>query len=167
MFICTTVDILANSHPTFSCVFLETCPFLLGCWIYWLMTIHSIFLGFFVCFSIVSVVTSLWFLILFIWVVSLFFLVSLTRGFWFCLSFQKIISWSYQTFLLKKKKKTPVLFISFTFIIFFLLLTLGFALPPPLLLILGGSPLWSSPILDLTFPGIFFFFFKNQNTYSF
>ena len=166
MFICTTVDILANSHPTFSCVFLETCPFLLGCWIYWLMTIHSIFLGFFVCFSIVSVVTSLWFLILFIWVVSLFFLVSLTRGFWFCLSFQKIISWSYQP-CLWKKKKTPVLFISFTFIIFFLLLTLGFALPPPLLLILGGSPLWSSPILDLTFPGIFFFFFKNQNTYSF
>ena len=43
-----------------------------------------------------------------------------------------------------EKKKTPVLFISFTFIIFFLLLTLGFA-PPPL--ILGGWFSWSFEIL--------------------
>ena len=145
MFICTTVDVLANSHPAFSCMFVETCPFLLGCWIYWPVTVHSIFLGLFVCFSIVSVVTSLWFLILFIWAVSLFFLVSLTRGFLFCLSFQKIISWSYESLSLKKKKHKKHLFVSLTFIIFFLLLTLGFVLF--FLFVLGGWLGWSFDIL--------------------
>jgi len=144
MFICTTVDILANSYPTFSSMFLETCPFLLGCWIYWLMTVHSIFLGFFVCFSIVSVVPSLWFFILFIWVVSLFFLVSLTRGFWFCLSFQKIISWSYEPCLWKKKNTC---FIYFFHIYNFLpSADFGFCSPPPPL-ILGGWFSWSFEIL--------------------
>ena len=127
MFICTTVDILANSHPAFSCMFLETCPFLLGCWIYWLVTVHSIFLGFFVCFSIVSVVTSpLWFLILS--GLSLFsFWWAWLEVFYFVYSFKKL-SPGLMNLCLKKKKHKKHLFISLTFIIFFLLLTLGFAL---------------------------------------
>ena len=53
----------------------ESCPFLLDCQICWHIIIYSILLwGFFVCISIVSFeISSLLFLILFIWVLSLSF----------------------------------------------------------------------------------------------
>ena len=74
------------------CIFLEICPFFLSCPICWSITVHNIVINF--CITIVSVViSSLSFLILFIWVLSLFFLVNLAK----CLSILFIF--------IKKKKK--------------------------------------------------------------
>ena len=63
------------------CVITETCSFLLGCPIYWDITVHSISLWFSFCISAILLLFSLLlFLILFICVLSLFFLVILARG---------------------------------------------------------------------------------------
>ena len=76
------------------CMFLEICPFLLGCPICWHITICNILLWFFV--SVVLFISPLSFLILFIWVLSLF---SLTSGL-SILSFQKKpSSWFHWSFL--------------------------------------------------------------------
>ena len=71
-------------------MFLETCPSLLGCPIYWHIIAHSTVMVFWI--SATLVVTSISFLILFIQVLSLFFLVRLARGllilfYWFFLFF--------------------------------------------------------------------------------
>ena len=79
-----------------SCIFLETCPFLLACQIIYIcvcvcvcvcvcararvyVCVHNISLLFFFCISEVSIVMSPSYLILFIWILSLIFLVSLAR----------------------------------------------------------------------------------------
>ena len=67
-----------------STMFLEICPFHPGFHISWHLVVHSNFLQFvfvFLCISVVSVVISpLLFLILFIWVLSIFSLMSLIKG---------------------------------------------------------------------------------------
>jgi len=60
-----------SSWISFDRLYLETCPFLLGCQIFWHVTVHSIFLWFFVFLWYQLLFLSFHFL--FIWVVSLFF----------------------------------------------------------------------------------------------
>ena len=57
------------------CTFLRICPFILGHPLYWHIVVHSALSVF--CFSVVPVVTSFSFLILFIW--ALFFLMNLPK----------------------------------------------------------------------------------------
>ena len=80
-------------------VFLETCSFLLGCPICWHIIVHTILLSFLCVFVVSVVMSSLPFLILFIWVLSLFFLMSLARGLSILFIFQKTRSCFYQSFL--------------------------------------------------------------------
>ena len=108
-------------------MFLESCPFLLGCQIYWHIIVHSI-LSWFFCISVVSVVISpLSFRILFIWVFSLSFLGSPDIGVLiFVYPFKEpalgFIDFFFLFFFL-----ISILFISsLVFIISFFLLTLGF-----------------------------------------
>ena len=60
------------------CMFLETCPFFLGCPVCWYTIVDSILLRFFGIFAILVVTSPVSFLILF--GSSLFLLVSLARG---------------------------------------------------------------------------------------
>ena len=60
--------------------FLETCPFILGCQIFWQLIVHSILQRLFAYFCSISYYFSS-FISYFIWILSLFFLVSLARGF--------------------------------------------------------------------------------------
>ena len=78
------------------CMFLETCPFLLGCPICWHITVNSIII---LCISLVSVISPLSLLILFIWVFSLL-LDVLDKGLSVLFSFQKISSCFHWLFLL-------------------------------------------------------------------
>ena len=73
------------------CTFLRTYPFLPGCSFYWHMVAHSSLLWSFV--FLCSVVTSPFlFLILLIWVFSLFFLLSLASGCQFYLLKEPVFS---------------------------------------------------------------------------
>ena len=63
---------LLDSHLVGS-MFLETCPFLLGCPVCWHIIVYSIFLFIYFCISAVLIVIStLSFLILFTWILSFF-----------------------------------------------------------------------------------------------
>ena len=104
-------------------LFSEICP-LLGCPVCWHLVVHSIllqfflFLFFFLCISVVLNVISLKFLVLLIWVLSLFFLVSWPEVCWVCLPFQKSRDFGFIDFSIS------LLFISsLILIIFFFLLT--------------------------------------------
>ena len=106
------------------CMFLESCPFLLGCQICWHIIVHSILLWFFV-FLQYLVISLLSFLTFFTWDFSLFFLVSLARGLSILSTLSKnqllVLLVFFSCFLIS------ILFISsLIFIISFLLLTLGF-----------------------------------------
>ena len=55
------------------CMFLKSCPFLLGCQIFWHIVLHSILLWFFSIAVVLVEISPFSFLILFVWVSSLFF----------------------------------------------------------------------------------------------
>ena len=95
--VCSNYLFLPNSILVDS-MFLEICPFLLGCQIYWHIIIHSILL----CFVIFLQYQLLLLIFHFIWVLSLYFLVTLVRGFLspgqISFPFQRISSWFYWFF---------------------------------------------------------------------
>ena len=105
-------------------MFLETCPFLLGCPICWHITVNSILFCFFV-FLPYLLLFLLFHLLSCLFGSTLFFLVSLARGLSILFIFSKnhlLVLLIFSVFLIS------VLFISSPiFIISFLLLTLGFA----------------------------------------
>ena len=113
-------------------MFLETCPFLLGCPICWHTAFCNIFLWFFWVFMWYRLLFLL-FRYLFIWVLS-FFVVSLARGLLILFIFSRnqllvLLIFSIIIFI-------SILFIfSLIFIIYFLLLTFSFVF---FLILLGG-----------------------------
>ena len=105
-------------------MFLESYPFLLSCWICWLIIFHSV-LGFFGIFAVLGEISHFLFLIFFIWVLSSSYWVW-PEVFQFCLPFCRISSWFYCFFFFSFFLISIILLSSLVFMIPFLLLTLGF-----------------------------------------
>ena len=108
-------------------MFLEICPFLLGCQIYWHIIIHRILL-----YCVIFLQYQLLLLILhFIWVISLYFLITWLEDFFPLVKFLSPFKESALDFIdiFSIVLWISILYISsLIFIIFFLLLTLDFVL---------------------------------------